>query len=546
MNGDGGFAVDLRQTEVDGVRTLWTPLPGPLRATLTFRVGAADEALPQRGLTHLVEHLAFDSIEVPTAEHHAQVNVLTTDFATFGRDEDVVAFFDTITTGLAEIELGRLENERDILKAEAATRGGSLEETMLNWRYGFLPFGRQTCEEFGLLSVDAETVRRWAAERFTRQNAVLCLTGEPPSDLRLNLSDGEWQAPPPATDLVQGTSWFVTPGTDVGVLSVLPRTPAADALSAILFRRLFVLLRRELNATYAPSTTFAWRDADSGHLWIRADAAHGRTQEVFDRITNLLLQVGAGGVPDDDLALWRRWVTSPSDPVWSRGAHLFRSGDDVLLGRAQSVNDWLAECTALTPDAVAAAAGEAYGTALFAVPDMVQLSREGWRNMHQPPDPLVPGRLFQPRLPGRDPLITVTPAAVMSEPYPRAPHRTVITFDQVVGMLCWPHGRRVVIGHDAFSVFVEPVRYKEETQVVQALDDAVSRDLHIHMPADPGPLPTAPSRKELRRFRMRVWRYTVVGFPKAFAQGLREEDVSPWWFAWFIALALIRVLTWFH
>nr|WP_284289957.1 hypothetical protein [Angustibacter aerolatus] len=79
----------LRRDEVDGVPTFWVPAEGPLRASLVFRTGQADEPLPRRGLTHLVEHLALhgrDSVRRPV---NGSVSLLHTRFDVMGEPDEV-------------------------------------------------------------------------------------------------------------------------------------------------------------------------------------------------------------------------------------------------------------------------------------------------------------------------------------------------------------------------------------------------------------------------------------------------------------------------
>jgi hypothetical protein len=52
--------VTLHHDVVDGLSTYWVADSGPFHAVLAFRVGAADETLPTRGVCHLVEHLAIE------------------------------------------------------------------------------------------------------------------------------------------------------------------------------------------------------------------------------------------------------------------------------------------------------------------------------------------------------------------------------------------------------------------------------------------------------------------------------------------------------
>ena len=52
----------VHRTEVDGVPVFWADGPGNAVGQLVFRVGQADEPLPLRGMTHLIEHLALASL----------------------------------------------------------------------------------------------------------------------------------------------------------------------------------------------------------------------------------------------------------------------------------------------------------------------------------------------------------------------------------------------------------------------------------------------------------------------------------------------------
>ncbi len=69
----------IHETVVDGITTFWAETPPPLTAVLTFRVGTWDEALLDRGITHLVEHLALYALR--NVEHpyngHTAGSILT-------------------------------------------------------------------------------------------------------------------------------------------------------------------------------------------------------------------------------------------------------------------------------------------------------------------------------------------------------------------------------------------------------------------------------------------------------------------------------------
>src|SRR5688572_14080406 len=91
----------VERTDIDGVPTFWLNAPGPLRAMLLFRVGQADEILPEAGISHLVEHLAFSTLDDLDHAHNGFVDHDRTAFWAAGEPDEVVAFLNGITAALA-------------------------------------------------------------------------------------------------------------------------------------------------------------------------------------------------------------------------------------------------------------------------------------------------------------------------------------------------------------------------------------------------------------------------------------------------------------
>lgn len=78
----------ITQLDIDGVPTLFTRsgsklrtgiafrsgsasrVASPFRVDLAFRVGVADETLPRRGITHVLQHLLLQLSGVGRARHH--------------------------------------------------------------------------------------------------------------------------------------------------------------------------------------------------------------------------------------------------------------------------------------------------------------------------------------------------------------------------------------------------------------------------------------------------------------------------------------------
>ena len=132
---------NLHWTEVDGVTTIRTDAPEPLRAALLFRTGQADETLITAGHTHLVEHMALAEMADFTQTSNGFVGGTVSGFVNVGRSEDMCIFFRNLCERLASLPVDRLEAEKKILLAEAAGRRYDVNNHLLVWRYGAAGYG---------------------------------------------------------------------------------------------------------------------------------------------------------------------------------------------------------------------------------------------------------------------------------------------------------------------------------------------------------------------------------------------------------------------
>src|SRR5436190_19263052 len=92
--------------EVDGVTTVSAPdgaIQGPLQAALVFGVGRADETMLVAGITHVVEHLAFQPLGHSPYSVNGSVDPVCTRFVVSGRGEAVVAFLGNIAKHLHDL-----------------------------------------------------------------------------------------------------------------------------------------------------------------------------------------------------------------------------------------------------------------------------------------------------------------------------------------------------------------------------------------------------------------------------------------------------------
>ena len=147
--------------------------------------------------------------------------------------------------------------------------------------------------EYGLRKITLEQLQDYATQRFTRQNAVLWLSGPVPDDLRLPLPDGIKHPIPPLAQIQETfPSWFLDDrcgGVAAGV--TVPRVYAATFFCEIASRRLYNCLRREQAVSYAPTVSYAPLNSDIAHLVLYADSDQNRRAELANAFGKVFQQL---------------------------------------------------------------------------------------------------------------------------------------------------------------------------------------------------------------------------------------------------------------
>src|SRR5690242_11150402 len=124
----------ISHTTTDHIPTLYAPASGKeITAGLFFRVGRADETLATAGLTHLVEHLALHRLGLSDLHYNGATANAYTLFHVTGSEEEVVTYLNSVCAGLRDLPMERLETEKEILRTEAAGRGGGPQHQMPLW-----------------------------------------------------------------------------------------------------------------------------------------------------------------------------------------------------------------------------------------------------------------------------------------------------------------------------------------------------------------------------------------------------------------------------
>src|SRR5688572_806464 len=197
-----GGAMQIEQTEIDGVRVLWADVgPGQTVGALSFGVGRVDETAATAGISHLVEHLALAGFGQQDFDHNAFVDVTRTVVHAAGTAGEVASHLGAVTRGLTNIPWSRLPIERRILRDEAEQAGPSIAGALLWYRFGAQAFGLPGLDEHGLGWLGPDRVKPWVSERYTRDNAIVWLSGPPSADLRFELPSGMAHPRPAVTGL---------------------------------------------------------------------------------------------------------------------------------------------------------------------------------------------------------------------------------------------------------------------------------------------------------------------------------------------------------
>ncbi len=468
---------EIHQTEIDGIPTLWAPVPGPFMGALQFRVGRVDEQRPIAGITHIVEHLVFHDLMETPYDKNGFVEPARTVFHASGHPHEVAEFLTTVCANLAALPLDRLDHERQILVQEASERPVSADGGMRYVRFGPQGHGLADGPEFGLEWLAGPTVEAWRRSRFTRGNAMLVFSGEPPAGLRLDLPDGPRRPPVrPIPDPDLPLPSFAPWEREAACLTMLgERSPELTMLLGIMERRLKRELRLEQGAVYDVAAIYDPLTGTDGHLFLAADCAAERIDAVQAAMISTLDALATDGPTDEEIArevdAFERMFMDPMAVFGLMDTQAF----DMLHGRPLMLPaEGVERRRAATRESVRAAAQAARATAILA------------SNAKEAPAAYTPAPLGSPsRVNGRE----VAPAGFHLPG--RGPKERLIVGEDGVSIkfvdgsfstvryesavLC-EHGSpklRRLTGRDGFAVVVDADHWKDGVAIVAEIDRRV-------------------------------------------------------------------------
>jgi hypothetical protein len=468
----------IERSEVDGVPVFWTPVDGPRVASLMFRVGRADEPANKGGISHLVEHLALAPLSQQDFDHNGFVAPLRTVFHATGTDAQLVDYVGAVCRNLGKLPLDRIIMERRILGQEAANRSSGSSGMQRWFRYGFQGQGLVGAQELGLGWLGPDPVAAWSREWFTRGNAALWWSGEPPAELHLDLPDGA-RKPIPSPDPLPAISFPARTdlggdGVSFGFIGV--RSATTRILQDVLVRRLRQDLRFERGLIYDVGADYDAIGPMEALLTIGMDCTRADATEVAATIFRTLDELAASGATSDEISREATAFEEGSTQPGGRLGFLDSATHDALLGRQREAPaEIVAEYREVTPDATRAAAEMASRTMLLFAPpggydDGAVSAYPGWSAGPVQGRTIRPsGWLVGPK--ARKDRLIVGPEGI-SWVSPDGRCNTVL-YAECVAIRHWEGPVRELWGADGFRVVVDGAEWRGGSDVVAEVDAAL-------------------------------------------------------------------------
>ncbi|QHB98925.1 hypothetical protein EK0264_00510 [Epidermidibacterium keratini] len=499
------------RSTIDGVIVLARSVGGTTRASLSFRCGAADEPLPQRGISHLIGHAASEAAGQDPAGCPVTVSASSTTFHFTGNALAVANEIGAVChwLGAAIHPTGIDERALDRARAAAAAdqRQHAEEHTSaIAARFGPAGWAGGDLTEIGLGELDRAQVAAWVARYFTRGNAVLALSGTKATTLRVPLPPGEYVDFPELPHSALQTPALIaaaSPRLRVGALlrtdpATLDRDRAVAGLATEIVRSRSAYavgqrFGREISIAGGPMAL--GRDHVHAALW--AEVNERQEAKVADLVVEAIDSLAGDGLVDGELAAH----TARRAARLSKAEANPASAHDLLTRQALGALNESPWSPALERRLVQTATADQVGEYVKQFTSSMLLS------MHEVAPPI---RNWSGGLPA--PRFEVTAPAHKSRPaYGR--DRTALArlhsdregitirrldrpdrqlrWSDVVLAETWDDGRRRLTGARGQRIDVRPYRWAEPDEVVREIDARIPPETRARIGAgddrDPAP-----------------------------------------------------------
>jgi zinc protease len=487
---------NIHWTEINGITTIWTEAPEPLRAGLMFRTGRVDETLITAGHTHLIEHLALADIGDFTQNSTGFVSETFTGFLTAGCPEDVSIFFRKLCENLASLPGDRLEAQKKILLAEAAGRQYNAYANLLTWRYGANGYGLIGLPELGIRGATAEQLQELRKKRFTSGNAILWLSGPVPADLRLDLPPGEKQTVPRFAPILQTfPCWFVDEQCGgVAASATVPRLPEGPIFHTIALKRMHEELRNNQAVSYNPVAIYNPQNADFAHFMLFADSEPSRRAELAKSFGELFEKFSEIDESEVEIArkVYLDHLTGSLAPPHNERlvVEVQATATDWLFGRSHETLDQIAEEACLAgANKVRSFVQDVRKNTIFAVPANIKI--EPWMGDKAPVSSakIVEGRdILHADAPVNTERLVVGPDGV-SIKSASGSHFSV-RYANLAAALHYDDGGLRLISSDSVWIWIEPTLWRNGAKVCEEIRGRIPAHLLLEQgPRDQAAIP---------------------------------------------------------
>lgn len=359
--------------EVDGIPAFWVETPEPYFAVIAFRVGVADETLPRYGTTHIVEHLAMSKLGRLAFPHNAGVSINTTDFYAEGDEDEVRGFITEVCQSIGDLPMDLLERERRVLKAETETKGsGGVLTVMQDLRFGPASYGLPIYKETATHG-SLDWVPDWAAEWFTRQNAVIGVAGPKPLQFDIELPDGERKLPSIPKPVIAHLPALVSMGGsgETGVSWMGKRSIPLWVGVGLACERLREKLRKERGVSYGIAYGHNPWTGEDIHVSLIADSVPEHSNTVCSDILGEIEDLAKNGHTLEEQEEFFRLVDRQMRDPYAGRASLQGLMSEELYGiEPVTTVDFVERGRSVTPEQVAEAIAALKPTALAVGPDV--------------------------------------------------------------------------------------------------------------------------------------------------------------------------------
>ena len=347
---------DLRVGTIDGVPAVWCPTEGLCSVGLVFRVGQLDERLPQRGWTHLIEHLALHHLKNESFVFNGTTGWSTTSFLAKGTAAEAATFLEGVCKKLTSLPFEEMKREALVLDTEQCQRGVAPASHVLMNVYGTEGPGVFAYPEYGLKRLDVDEIDSWRTRFFTKSNAYIWFCGPTPlSNVRLDLPQGGGRQQCAKSEIIERLpAWLNVSASQVTLTAEMPDTPALGAMLRTLERRMSERLRNVRGLSYNVSSTRITSGRDTDVVILTADHREGDAGAVQEIMSEEMHDLLRRTVTDQELDAWatpiERFFNFESDaPAALASAWAEKS---LLDAKTSSASEALAEVRSVSTDDV--------------------------------------------------------------------------------------------------------------------------------------------------------------------------------------------------